>query len=403
MSFCRGPIKLSSLVSITLLLAATRALAADSLWDNVDGGTFSVATNWVGGVPGLFDVARFETTNSSSFRRTYNVDFTNNPTNDQLVVEDDDVTFALFEIQTATAHTYTLRNSFVAAALGTVPNRSGNLTVTNGTVILPFQSDLEIAPVAGATGALTVTSGGQVLGSPDLLVGLNGDGIIDVNSGGDVVADRVIIGVNHDPDTPTGTATIAGAGSTLLASELTVGKLAIGTLNIQAAGTVESASAFIGSDNNGFGFGRGTVNVEGAGAIWTINGQLSLGQGGTGRIRIRPGATVTITGKTDLFLGGLVNLEGGTLSTSAISFVLGGTATKFEWTSGTLHVETFNGNLLNEGGVLAPGHSAGTTQINGDYNQLDAAVLQIEIDGVQFDLVNIQGNAFLGAFWTFPC
>jgi hypothetical protein len=44
--------------------------------------------------------------------------------------------------------TYELENNFVAAALGTVqnPNRSGDLTVTHGTLRLPFAANLEIAP-----------------------------------------------------------------------------------------------------------------------------------------------------------------------------------------------------------------------------------------------------------------
>ena len=46
-------------------------------------------------------------------------------------MEDDGVKFNLM------GHTYELTNPFVAVALGTVPNRSGDLTVTNGTLKLP--------------------------------------------------------------------------------------------------------------------------------------------------------------------------------------------------------------------------------------------------------------------------
>ena len=45
------------------------------------------------------------------------------------MVEDDDVTFDL------NGHTYALTNTFVAAALGTVPGRSGNLKIIDGTPI----------------------------------------------------------------------------------------------------------------------------------------------------------------------------------------------------------------------------------------------------------------------------
>jgi len=61
-------------------------------------------------------------------------------------------------------------------------------------------------------------------------------------------------------------------------------------------------------------------------------------------------------------------------------------------------VGTFNGNLTNQGGVLAPGHSAGSTTINGGYTQ-QAGALEIEIGGPLavsgFDFVNVTGSALI--------
>jgi T5SS/PEP-CTERM-associated repeat protein len=84
----------------------------------------------------------------------------------------------------------------VSAAIGTVPDRSGNLTVTDGTVRFQSPTDLEIAPVVDATGVLTVSAGGVIDGSPDVFVGLNGNGTLDINSGGSITAGQVKIGVN---------------------------------------------------------------------------------------------------------------------------------------------------------------------------------------------------------------
>src|SRR5690349_19903866 len=78
-----------------LCCTAATTCAADKLWDNVNGGVFITPGNWFGGVPGANDVARFETTNSHLFQRIYTVDFTADPINQQLVVEDDNVTFNL--------------------------------------------------------------------------------------------------------------------------------------------------------------------------------------------------------------------------------------------------------------------------------------------------------------------
>jgi T5SS/PEP-CTERM-associated repeat protein len=282
----------SRLIQLALaawLLADPTHSAADSLWDNVNGGVFNVASNWFGGVPGFFDVARFEITNSNVFQREYIVDFTNNPTNDQLVVEDDGVTFNLFETQIATAHNYTLRNQFVAAALGTVPGRSGDLTVTGGTLTLPFangsdHADLEIAPVANASGSLTVRSGGLVAGSPDVLVGLNGTGTLDILNGGDVIADQTWVGFNSGS---TGTATITGNDTSLLAERLSVGNQGHGTLSIMSGGQVHDTFALIGDD-----IGTGEVTVSGSGSQWVNSDSLVVGYRGTGTLSITGGGQV---------------------------------------------------------------------------------------------------------------
>ncbi len=282
----------------TLPFAARQALAADMLWDNANGGLFSTATNWFPGVPGPNDVARFGTTDSSFFQRTYRVGFTSNPINQQLVVEDDGVTFNLSD------HTYELKNTFVSAALGTVPNRSGNLTVMNGTLRLPNEADLEIASVADGEGALTVGAGALVKGGsdfsgPDVRVGLNGNGTLEINNGGSVLAQTMTIGVN--------------SGST------------------------------------------GTVTVTGNGSSLYIRRGLSLSGAGSGTLRIETGGSVDV-GSLEFGGSGALHLEGGTLSVGILS---PHGQRPFIWTSGTLTFGTFfddltipNGGVLKSGGKL---------------------------------------------------
>jgi hypothetical protein len=344
------------MVSITLLLAATRAHAADKLWDNPDGGIFTLASNWIGGVPGLNDLARFKITNSTSFPRTYTVAFANDPITQQLVVEDENVTFNL--IGSPSNHTYELKNEFVAMALGTVAGRSGNLTVRRGTLKLPPASDLEIAPVAGASGVLTVDVGGAVLGAPNVLVGLNGNGTLNINSGGDVTANEVRVGVND--------------GS-------------MGTLNVSNGGHIESGLSFIGSIAVGANSGQVTVASmdSGASSVWDISEDLRLGfrspgsTSGNGTLLIQAGGIVAVTGSTIVGDRGIFQLEGGMFSASGITV-----AGQFSWTAGTLQVGDFFGNLVvPNGGVLVVPLSTGT-EVNGSYNQQAAgAVLALEISG----------------------
>jgi hypothetical protein len=124
-----------------------------------------------------------------------------------------------------------------------------------------------------------------------------------------------------------------------------------------------------------------------------------------GTLRIQPGATVNVRLNTIVSSGSLLSLEGGTLSTTVISFSNGATAdSTFKWTSGTLHTSSFDGDLVNQAGLLAPGHLAtgsliARTDITGNYNQLAGATLQIEIGGAfhpDYDDVIVGGNAFLG-------
>jgi T5SS/PEP-CTERM-associated repeat protein len=132
--------------------------------------------------------------------------------------------------------------------------------------------------------------------------------------------------------------------------------------------------------------------------------ELIIGNLGDGSLNVTGGAqvqvdlvAVNISQDLVLFPAGLVRLQGGTLDTQIVSFHGGG---QFEWTGGTLHVATFSGNLLNQGGALAPGHSAGMTTIAGSYTQQAGATLDIELGGTSrgstYDAVDVTGNASLG-------
>ncbi len=62
-------------------------------------------------------------------------------------------------------------------------------------------------------------------------------------------------------------------------------------------------------------------------------------------------------------------------------------------------MDTFNGDLDNTGGTLGPGHSPGTTTINGDYSKDEFSTLLIEIAGTmagsEYDVLNVTGDASL--------
>jgi T5SS/PEP-CTERM-associated repeat protein len=274
---------------------------------------------------------------------------------------------------------------------GTLRILSGG-TVTNG--------DGRIAAGPGSTGEVIVLGADSMwTNSNTLNVGSIGIGTLTIESGGRVSNTNASIGSTSSAN---GIVTVTGPGSTWVSSgELRVGSSGTGRLTIQAGGNVSSADGILAST----GSSTGRVTLTGAGSIWTIGGRLSIAgnaasgfSGGTAFLNIQPGGTVDVSQDTLVFPNGTLTLEGGTLATTAINFDGGG---QFNWTSGTLHVGVFEGDLTNPpNGTLAPGRSAGSTTILGDYTQQAGAMLAIEIGGTatatQFDFVDVNGTATLG-------
>jgi T5SS/PEP-CTERM-associated repeat protein len=155
-------------------------------------------------------------------------------------------------------------------------------------------------------------------------VGLNGNGTLDINSGGDVLARQVTIGVNNGS---TGAARITDAGSLLDADDLTV---RTGTLEIANGGRINCSRAIIGS---------GQVSVSGTGSF-LLSSELDIsGASAAGTLRIQTGGRVLVLSNTFIGNGDAIHLEGGALDIKRL-FPQG-----FFWTSGALGVGTFDGSL----------------------------------------------------------
>ncbi len=288
------------LLVIYLAAFATSSEANDIRWRNSSGGTLSSPANWTGGVvPGGSDYAHFGLSSGMFGLPNYTVSFTANATNLGLVVEDDSVTFDL------NSHVYTT-TQFDAVSVGTVPHSIfnagfGALTITDGIVSVPFQSEFAVGAVANGTGALTVSTGGLIIGDPSLEIGQLGTGTLTIQNNGDILTDRTHIGFNAGV---TGTATITGAGSSLTAVEVFVGSSGTGTMNISSSGRVDvGTDAWVGN----LAGSTGTANVDGAGSLWSVSGNLTVGNEAAGALNITAGGHVS-TG--DVTLGNLPNIPG---------------------------------------------------------------------------------------------
>jgi T5SS/PEP-CTERM-associated repeat protein len=273
------------LLGVAVCSAAAPARATDVTWIDSGGGSFSDEGNWTpdlpfsSDVPGVNDIAHFGLTASSvAPPKIYTVTFDADHTNQRLVVEDDRVTFDL------NGHTYRA-TSPIAVVLGTVSGRLGQIAVIDGILSTPLEADIEVGSVAGGFGTLQVSTGGLVLGSPEIIVGVNGGGQLGIFNGGDVIADAVTLGKNAGS---TGTATITGASSSLLTTDLTVGSSGPGVLNVNASGRVDSTSGALG-DLVG---STGTANVDGVNSKWNLSSGLVIGRFGSGALNITGGGRV---------------------------------------------------------------------------------------------------------------
>jgi hypothetical protein len=164
------------------------------------------------------------------------------------------------------------------------------------------------------------------------------------------------------------------------------------TNNQIIADVTVAGSAVFNSGTGGITFNNtGTLNVVGGGTF-NANGSLTLNHGSV----IVDGGTLNANAPL-LNDGGTASLVAGVLNAGTIGLVNGGA---FNFNGGTLHVDNFNGDLVNQAGKLAPGHSAGLTTISGDYTQQMNGVLEIEVGGLtassQFDMLVVSGSAVLG-------
>ncbi len=314
---------------------------------------------------------------------------------------------------------------------------NGGVAVANGGTLASHGGKIgSINPEGyGGTGSVTVSgSGSHWINSDTVEIGAAVFGQLTVQAGGTVT------GLSATPAGPAvvggattttgglrvgrGTLTVDGAGSTFSYNgPMHVGvNTGTGTVNITGGGRVSTGAVMAAE---GFSqMGNTILTVTGQGSRWDVGGDFSLSTNlGFGTLNVNSGGTLNIDGNLSLATnsgnGGTLNIDSGgtvkaggtltigsygqvnlgvgaTLDVQAVSFQSGG---QFRWNSGTLHVGTFSGNLVNQGGTLAPGHSAGTTAVAGNYTQQAGAALEIEIggtgQGTQFDFVNVTGNALL--------
>lgn len=353
------------IAAILLFASAAQSRATDRFWTGLNGGTFSTGGNWRGGIaPGSSDVAHFDISGGTLFTFAYTVSFTNNPTNSAMRIEGGDfVTFSLG------SHVYTTTNS-APLSIGLRAGRTGALTITGGTVAVPFQSDVAVG-VFGA-GQLTVSTGGLLAGTANVFVGLSGgNSMLTMQNNGDIIANDVFLAADSSSNS---TATVTGAGSSLLASALSVGQRGTAALNVTANGRVDSASGIVGDQAGS----SGSANVNGTGSLWTNSGDCTVGKSGAGTLNITGGGRVD---NRNGFLGNGGGSGTATVSGAGSQWINSGALQVGLFGQGFLeitaggHVQTPNGNI---GGV----NHSGEVTVSGAGSTWNGGVLNIGYTGL---------------------
>ena len=256
-----------------------------------------------------------------------------------------------------------------------------------------------LAPGPGGDGTLTVDGAGTSVTAGQTIVGVDGftgDVTVRNDATGDFndvqlanLGDDFSIGkINVETSATVTTENLslaAGGGNTM------------GTLNVVGTGSTLSQNGASTLTMGHATEGTATLNVTGDGTFNSGTGAISVNS--TGTINIGTGATGgTFNSDGPMTVDGTVNLLDGALNAGTITLNGGGA---FNFTGGVLSVDSFVGNLDNQGGTLAPGGSPGITNVTGDYTNQSAATVQIEIDspgglpGTDFDRVNITAAANL--------
>ncbi len=296
-------------------------------------------------------------------------------------------------------------------------NANGPVQVIGGqlTVEDDFNDIFDLA--SGQT--LTASSDAQVdFGAYNINEGTT----VEINSGADLSALTLNVGAS----TGSGTLVVDGLGSSVTSdfagtwatsghtADVTFRQQATGDLNgvlmanSTAAGTtatlaIESGATVTATGIQMANFGGATttamVTIDGVGSSLTLTstGSLDIGHASLGSATVNvqnDGTLILEDGIATINATGTINLSGGTLDAATIEHTDGGV---FNFTGGTLHVETFDGDLTNQGGTLAPGTSPGTTDVTGSYDQ-QSGTLEIEIGGTgagDFDVLDVTGSATL--------
>lgn len=223
-----------------------------------------------------------------------------------------------------------------------------------------------------------------------------GHGMLNVLHGAALEISNNALLVGNSDTGGIGDVLIQGQGSRVSGQAIVLGGAA--SLTIQAGGRAETSGPLFVNGGSPLSGTTSIVNLSGSDAHLTARDlHLSGGfsgfgaAGGTGIVNIL-GGQVEITNDAFLYPDGAITVTVGAMTIGSVTPNLG--AVTVGPNGRLIGSSTINGDLINEGGFIAPGFSAGALTINGDLSLHDG-ILGIEI-GSMMDLLDVSGAVTLG-------
>ena len=249
---------------------------------------------------------------------------------------------------------------------------------------------------SGGTASLVVSDGGQVTSD-----GAYVSSAYAYSTGGSSALSTVLIdgagsswaisGTSKLGENGIGVVTIQNGGNlAITGGDMFLGYYSNGngTLLVQAQGTVESGNATLGNQAGAV----GTATVTGLNSSWTVDGDLTIGNSGTGSLTLSSNALLTTTG--DGILGSQAGSTGSaTITDPGTEWQINGELKVGDNGNATMQVE--NGGFVSLAGNLAIADSGGTSTLtlDGIGSRIIAGGTSVTIGGKGDGTLTVQNAA----------
>ncbi len=271
---------------------------------------------------------------------------------------------------------------------------TGNLYVTGIGTTASVSQGILIGD--GGYGFFAVLSGGQVTsGSSYAAGGAKTYGVTTQPGSGNIVIDGVssswtISGTADFGESGVATATVQNHGDLNISGTLTLGDQSTGsgTLTVQADGTVESGDATLGNQAGATGF----ANVSNINTLWTVDGDLTIGNSGQGTLTLSNNGEVVTTGAG--ILGSQAGSTGSaTITDAGTEWQINGDLKVGDKGNATMQVE--NGGYVSLAGNLdiADGGGTSTLTLDGANSRMIAGGTSVTIGGQGDGTLMVQNAA----------